>query len=243
MIEPSFVPGNIRWRNFYTFCIPKNMYVALWFCINILEPTALIPYVASSGAVCCTVCPKFRYSLPSKSSIPHESVFQCWDVHCHWTRTASVDSYIIPACCVTNHLTECRYHKYFCTFRWIVDEFCASETYSCRNPGIIAWISSGGDVCNEAFTLQYHSPILCECACVECVMSNIRADAWCHSYTRYPEISGFRATLRGQIHSFHTAKFAVLCCRVYISTCSELVLCTYVLLLDNTGSNFLYCVE
>jgi hypothetical protein len=85
--------------------------------------------------------------------------------------------------------------------------------------------------------------LLCEYACVEFVMSNIRADTWRHSYTRCPEISGFRATLRVQLHSFQTAKFAVLCCRLYISTCSELVLCTYVLLLDDTGSNLLYCVE
>jgi len=74
--------------------------------------------------------------------------------------------------------------------------------------------------------------LLCEYACVECVISNIRADAWCRSYTWCPGISGFRATL--QPHSFHTAKFALLCCRLYISTCSELVLCTYVLLLDDT---------
>jgi len=87
--------------------------------------------------------------------------------------------------------------------------------------------------------------LLCEYACVECVMSNIRADEWCHSYTRCPEISGFRATLRVQLHSFHTAEFALLCSRLHISTCSELVhvLCTYVLLLDDTGSNLLYCVE
>ena len=93
------------------------MYVALLFCVNILEPTALISYVASSGAVCCTVCPKFRYSLPSKSCGPHESVFHCGVVHYNCPRSANVDSYVIPACSVTHILTECRYHKYSCTFR------------------------------------------------------------------------------------------------------------------------------
>jgi hypothetical protein len=140
------------------------------FCVNILESTALISYVASSRTVSCMVCPKFRYSLPSKSRcVPHESVFHCWDVHCHWTRTAIVDSYSIPACSVTHHLTECKYHKYSCSFRWIVDEFCDSETYSYRKPAIIAWISWGGDVCNEAFTLQCHSPTpVWVCMCWMC---------------------------------------------------------------------------
>ena len=85
--------------------------------------------------------------------------------------------------------------------------------------------------------------LLREYACVECVMSNIRADAWCHSYTRCPEISGFRVTLRVQLHSFHTAEFTLLCRRLHISTCSKLVLCMYVLQLDDTSSNILYCVE
>ena len=144
----------------------------------------------------CTVCPKFRHSLPSRSCcVPHESVLHCWDaVIGHALRATAViisQPVVLHSIWLNVDITSIPVH---------FDELWLSSIRQnlihIVNPELLLRFPRKAMFVTKFSLWTAAVQLLCEFACFACVLPNIRAHTWCHSYSPCPKISGIRATLR-----------------------------------------------